>query len=342
MVNEGSRVTIVDVAKAAGVAISSASTALNGQPGVSDTTRQRVRDVADQLGYVPSIRARGLSAKRAFSVGLIVERDFDILEADPFFGGFIGGVEESIAPRGYVLALQITQDTGSTVRRHLELARSKRVDGIFLSEIEVNDARIPALRELRFPVVGINPAAEDFPFPAVNQSGREAIAELVRTLAALGHTRIAHVAGPARYVHSRERIAAWQSAMTDAGLDPSQVFEGSFTSDGGRRAADVVMTREDPPTAVFCANDLSAIGFMNRAIELGHRVPDDVSIAGFDGISIGEHIRPTLSTVRSAPRDLGREAARLLLASIDGEDAPSVRLSPARLIVRDSIGRRRD
>ena len=227
------------------------------------------------------------------------------------------------------------------MRRHLDLVRSKRIDGVFLNEIKVGDARIAELAALEFPAVGINPAGADFPFPAVRQSGTEAVTDLVRTLAALGHTRIAHVTGPADYVHSRERLEAWRTAMEGAGLDASFVVPGTFTSDGGRKAADVLMTGEAPPTAVFCANDLAAIGFMNRAIELGHRVPEDVSVAGFDGITIGEHVRPTLSTIRTAPRELGREAARLLLATIDGEPVHDVRLAPAKLLLRDSVARRR-
>ncbi|THG32662.1 LacI family transcriptional regulator [Glaciibacter flavus] len=335
------RVTIIDVAREAGVAISSASTALNGQPGVSESTRDRVRSVASALGYVPSARGRALSAKRAYSVGLVVERDFDILESDPFFGAFIGGIEEYIAPRGYVLALQITQDSTLTVDRHLALARSRRVDGVFLNEIKADDARVAELAELGFPAVGINPAVGDFPFPAVRQSGTEAIHELVRTLAELDHRRIAHVSGPPHYVHSLERISAWREAMEAVGLQAEDTVNGGFTSDGGRRAADVLMTGERRPTAVFCANDLSAIGFMNRAIELGFRVPEDVSVAGFDGINFGEHVRPTLSTVRTAPRHLGREAARLLLSAIDGDEAADSTIAPARLVLRDSVARLR-
>lgn len=333
------RVTIVDVAREAGVAISSASSALNGQPGVSEVTRTRVRAIADRLGYVPSARGRALSAKRAYSVGLVVERDFDILESDPFFGAFIGGIEESIAPRGYVLALQITQDADTTVRRHLELARSRRVDGLFLNELKVDDPRIAELAQLGFPAVGINPPPGDFPYPSVRQSGVEAVTDLVRTFAALGHTRIAHVSGPLGYVHARERLDSWRAAMVAVGLPADLVVDGDFTSEGGRRAAEVLMTVADAPTAVFCANDLSAVGFMNRAIELGRRVPHDVSVAGFDGINIGEHVRPMLSTIRTAPRELGREAARLLLADIEGKDATSTTLAAARLSLRDSVGR---
>lgn len=332
------RPTIVDVAKLAGVAISSASAALNDQKGVSTETRVRVREAADSLNYVPSLRGRSLSSKRAFSIGLIVERDFTILEADPFFSAFIGGVEESLAPHGYALLLQIVDDEALNVTRHVELVDSRRVDGIILSELRADDARIPAFEARDTPVVGINPG-QGFPFPAVHQDGGAAISALIAHLVELGHTRIAHVSGPAGYVHSRERLEAWKSAMLASGLSPDLIVESDFTHEGGLRAADSLLADDSRPTAVFCANDLMAIGFMNKAMELGYRVPEDVSIAGFDGISLGVYVRPTLTTIVTNPHLLGKEAARLLLEAIDGAEAGDAVIEPATFAPRGSSGR---
>ena len=329
--------TIVDVANRAGVAISSASAALNGRPGVSDTTRDRVRKIADELGYVPSIRGRSLSAKRAFSVGLTVQRDFSVLEADPFFGAFIGGIEETLEPNGYALSLQIAGTAEASLDRQVKLADARRVDGMFLNEIRENDARIDALTTRSVPAVGINPA-DDFPFPAVRQDGSEAIHELVQRMVELGHTRIAHVTGLGAYVHTAERLRAWTLAMQDAGLSADNIVEGDFTYEGGVRAADRLLSSENRPTAIFCANDLTALGLMNRAAELGYVVPDDLSVAGFDGISLGAYIRPTLTSIRTDPRALGRESARLLLEVIDGETPADVDIPPATVIFRDSLG----
>jgi DNA-binding LacI/PurR family transcriptional regulator len=330
------RATIVDVAQRAGVAISSASAALNDRPGVSPETRDRVREAARELQYVPSMRGRSLSSKRAFSIGFILERDFGVLEADPFFGAFIGGVEESLAPRNYALSLQVVTDATANLARHLDLVDSRRVDGVILSEIVDGDPRIEALSARDVPVVGVN-ADIGFPFPAVRQDHRQSIRELVGMLVSLGHRHIAHVSGPPSYIHSRQRLEAWRSAVAEFGLSVETVVEGDFTHEGGLIAADRLLRDGRRPTAVFCANDLMAIGLMNRAIELGLDVPGDLSVAGFDGISLGAYVRPALTTIATSPRALGREAARMLLDAIDGNPSPDLDIDATTLLVRESV-----
>lgn len=333
----GTRATIVDVAQRAGVAISSASAALNDRPGVSPATRERVRAAAQELDYVPSMRGRSLSSKRAFSIGFIVERDFSVLEADPFFSAFIGGVEESLAPRNYALSLQVVRAAADNLARHLELVDSRRVDGLILSEILDEDPRITSLVSRAVPVVGVN-ADLDFPFPAVRQDYRTAITELVGTMVSLGHRRIAHVSGPLSYIHSRQRLDAWRAAVEGFGLSADLIVEGDFTHDGGGVAADRLLRGGRPPTAVFCSNDLMAIGLLNRAMELGLDVPGDLSVAGFDGISLGAYVRPALTTISTSPHALGREAARILLDVIDGAPGGDLDIPPASLLLRDSVG----
>lgn len=332
----GSRATIVDVAKRAGVAISSASAALNDRPGVSSETRARVRVAAAELSYVPSMRGRSLSSKRAFSIGFIVERDFSVLEADPFFSAFIGGIEESLAPRNYALSLQVVADSANNLARHLDLVDSRRVDGVILSEIVDGDPRIDALADRDVPVVGVN-ADQGFPFPTVRQDYRTAIRELVGTMVSLGHQRIAHVSGPLAYIHSRQRRDAWRAAIEEFGLSADHLVEGDFTHEGGVGAADRLLRGGHPPTAVFCSNDLMAIGLMNRAMELGLDVPGELSVAGFDGISLGAYVRPALTTISTSPHALGREAARMLLEAIDGSPSPDLDIDAAQLLVRDSV-----
>ena len=333
---QGTRATIVDVAQRAGVAISSASAALNDRPGVSPETRARVRVAAEELRYVPSMRGRSLSSKRAFSIGFIVERDFTVLEADPFFSAFIGGIEESLAPRDYALSLQVVADSANNLARHLDLVDSRRVDGIILSEIRDADPRIEALGSRDVPVVGVN-AEPGFPFPAVRQDYQAAIRELVGTLVSLGHRSIAHVSGPSAYIHSRQRLEAWRDAVDSFGLSPELVVEGDFTHEGGVAAADRLLRDGRRPTAVFCANDLMAIGLMNRAMEVGLEVPRELSVAGFDGISLGAYVRPGLTTISTSPHALGREAARMLLQAIDGDPSSDVDIDAAALLLRDSV-----
>jgi DNA-binding LacI/PurR family transcriptional regulator len=149
------------------------------------------------------------------------------------------------------------------------------------------------------------------------------------------------VTGPHEFIHAGQRRRAWSDAVRVEGLPEGEIVEGDFTYDGGVVAADRLLAGRPPaerPTAVMCSNDLSAIGFMARAGELGVRVPEDLSVAGFDGIQLGTYVRPTLTTIATTPRLLGLEAARMLLAAVDGERVSDVDIEPARLVVRSSTG----
>jgi len=329
------RVTIIDVANKAGVAISSVSSALNGRPGVSDSTRERIVQVAKELGFVPSLHGKSLSGRRAYTVGLVVQRDPDVLELDPFFGGFIGGVEEAIDPRGYALVLQVGARSDEVLQRYRKLAADRRVDGVFMVDLEVDDPRIPLVQTLELPAVAINPGA-DFPLPAVRQDANAGIRATVRHLVELGHRRIAYVGGRAHLIHSVQREAAWRSALLEFGLEPGPVIPGDFTYLGGSVAASTLLALAEPPTAVMCANDLSAMGLIAQAEHLGVEVPGKLSVAGFDDIRLGTYVRPALTTVRTTPRELGHESGRLLVDMIAGGDVEDVRIPSAQLIVRDS------
>jgi len=333
------RVTIIDVAKTAGVAVSSASVALNGRPGVSEETRQRVQSVADSLGFVPSLRAKSLSSKRAFTIGLVVQRSPDVLESDPFFGALIGGIETAIDGHDYALILQVAADDADAENHYRRLAANRRVDGVILDELRDHDPRIALVQELALPAVAIIPDKDTFPLSAVRQSSAPGITELVDHLVALGHARIAHVSGSPHYVHTRERIEAWREALEAHGLQPGPLIPGDFTSTGGHRAADQLLALADRPTAVVCANDLCAVGLMNRLQDRGLTIPQDVSVTGFDGIALGEYVRPALTTVRSTPARVGKTAALLLLDTIRNPTAIHTKtVLPGRMVVRASTG----
>lgn len=331
------RTTIVDVAKAAKVAVSSASAALNYRPGVSDATRQRVLAIADELGFVPSLRGRSLSSNRAFAVGLVIQRDIDVLEADPFFGSFITGIEEVISSHDYALVLQVSTGEKETIQRYRRLALNRRVDGVFINELRVHDPRVSLLRELGLPAVAINSDSE-LPMPIVRQDSVKPMMDLTEMLIKLGHTKFAHISGPIEFSHSRARHQAWKKALTAAGLDASCVIDGGFTYLGGEAAAHAIMNRIDHPTAIVCANDLMAVGFIRGCLDLGLQIPDDVSVTGYDGIALATYIRPQLTTARTNPRRLAAEAADMLLKSIDGTTPADRQIPPAKIIQGESIG----
>ncbi len=331
------RVTINDVAARAGVAISSVSSALNDRPGVSEATRKKIVAAAAELGFVPSVRGRSLAGKKTFSVGLVVHRDPDVLEMDPFFGGFIGGIESYIDERGFALVLHTSPSPEQVIDRYRKMAAGRRVDGVFLNELEVDDPRVEIVQGLALPAVGINPDP-GFPLPSVRQDHAEGIRQVVQHLVELGHERFAFVGGPEQFIHSRQRELAWRAALTSFDIEPGPIVDGRFTYEGGLDAADSILAARIRPTAVMCANDLSAMGFIAQAQHRGFSVPADISVTGYDGIQLGGYLRPALSTVRTSPKLIGFEAARLLLSTIDGESVDDVDIPPATLVVRDSTG----
>jgi DNA-binding LacI/PurR family transcriptional regulator len=335
------RITIVEVAQQAGVSISSVSAALNGRGEVSETTRRRILATADEMGWVPSLRGRSLSGKRTFAVGLVVQRQPEVLSSDPFFASFISGVEAILEPRGQALVLQMAPDAASSAERYRRLAAERRVDGVFLDEIRVDDQRIPLLENLGLPTVAINLDESVATFPSVRQSYRHGIEQVVGHLLELGHRRIAHVTGAMDFIHSRQRLEAWRSTLVSAGVEPGPIFEGDFTLSAGTAAAEALLTAGLDITAVVCANDLMAIGFMARADDLGVDVPGDVSVTGYDGNDMGTFLRPSLTTVMTSPSKIGKAAATMLLDIIDGKDVTDVAIEPAELVVRQSTGRPR-
>lgn len=332
----GSRVTILDVAAEAQVSIASVSAALNDRPGVSQETRSRILAVADRLGWVPSIRGRSLSGKRAYAVGLVLERATTVLESDPFFAAFIAGVESVLEQRGYALVLQMAGTHKAATERYRQMALDHRVDGVFLTDMASTDPRVPLLRDLGLPAVAVN-SEPGCGLPSVRQDHLPGLRALVERVVALGHTDIAHLAGRRGLIHTRQRLAVWRSVLADAGLRPGPVAYGDFSTESGSRAAPRLLGGEEPPTAVVCASDLMAVGLVSGAGALGLDVPRDVSVTGFDGIEIGGFVRPALTTVATTPRRLGAAAAEMLLAVLDGDPVEDVEIAATTPVLRESL-----
>jgi DNA-binding LacI/PurR family transcriptional regulator len=330
------RPTIADVARHAGVSKGAVSFALNGRAGVSDETRQRILDAAAELGWSPSHQARALSTRRAFSLGLVVARDPDLLGADPFFPTFIAGVEKVLAERDQMLVLQVVTSPAAEEAGYRRLARDGRVDGVFVIDLRKADPRIALLAEIGLPAVTLNRPDVPSPFPAVVLDDRPGIAAAVAHLAGLGHSAIAHVTGPDVFLHAIARREAFQQAMADAGLPPGQVVPGDFTAAGGRAATHRLLTGEHPPTAIVYANDVMALSAIAVAAELGIRIPEDVSITGFDDTTLAAYVHPALTTVRADARSWGEVAATTLLALIDGHEVADTTLPSAEMVLRRS------
>ena len=330
------RPTISDVADRAGVSKGAVSYALNNRPGVGQETRGRILAAADELGWQPSHRARSLSTSRAFALGLIIARPPQLLGADPFFHAFIAGVETVLSEAGRALVLQVVPNAAAEEAGYRRLAAEGRVDGVFLSDLRHDDSRIALLGEIGLPAVTLNRPDEPSPFTAVCMNDRPGIRAAVNHLVQIGHTRIAHVAGPHHFVHGRSRRLAYDEAMRDAGLVPFAVVESDFTAAGGARATAELLALATPPTAIIYANDLMAISGINCARQSGFDVPGDLSVTGFDDAELAAHVFPPLTTVGTHPYTWGQTAARVLLAEIDGTNNGDVDMEPGQLVVRQS------
>lgn len=330
------RPTINDVARAAGVSKGAVSFALNGKMGVGEETRERILAVARDLGWTPSVRGRALSVSRAHAVGLVIARTPETLGADPFFSSLIAGIESVLSQRGHALMLQVVSDEQSEQANYQLLAASGRVDGVFLTDMRVDDTRPQLLDELGLPTVIIGQPLEEGPWPTVCIDDRPGIRAAAEHLIALGHTNIGHAAGPSDFVHGVSRRTAWASALADAGLDPGPCATADFSAQGGADATKQLLDLPDPPTAIVYANDLMAIAGMSTALSRGFDVPHRLSVTGFDDTPLAAHLQPALTTVRTDVVGWGRAAALRLLALIDQETGGEIDLPTPEFIVRAS------
>jgi len=332
-------VTINDVAHAAGVSKGAVSYALNGQPGVSDETRQRILEAARQLGWKPSLRAKGFSSSKAYALGLVVARDLKLLGTDPFFPAFIAGIETTLAEHDYTLVLTVATDPRDEERSYRKLVEGGRVDGVILTDMRNDDSRIALLQELKLPAVTLDRSETPSPFPAVCTDDTDAIVAAVEHLINFGHTRIAHVGGAQAYIHGRSRRRAWERALTAAGLQADLFAEADFTASGGVAATEALLRRPDRPTAIVYANDLMATAGQSFAQTHGFSVPGDLSITGYDNAEFAQYLNPPLTTISSDPLRWGQVAAMVLLNQLDGtHDGQDIALPPPQLLVRASTG----
>ena len=335
-----SRITIRDIAERAGVSKGAVSYALNGRPGVSDSTRHRILSIADELGWYPNRAARALSAARVDACGLVLARPARSLALEPFFMEFISGVEVELSSRSVALTIQLVED----VRQEIEVYRrwfgEHRVDGVLMVDLRVDDPRIAELVRLGLPAVVVGGPLGDRALPAVFHDEESVVVEAVQYLAALGHTRVAHVTGVGDFVHTGQRTAAFEHAVGELGLD-ANVIETDYSAESGARATRRLLSLPDPPTAIVFDSDLLAVTGLGVAQRMGFAVPDDVSIVGWDDSLISQVVHPPLTAITRDIPGFGAAAARQLLLAVDGEATEDVQILRGELTIRGSTGRPR-
>lgn len=331
--------TIKDVAKLAGVSISTASIALSGRGPVSEATRRRVLEAARALNYRPNAIARSLVTKRTRTVGLVLS---DI--TDPYFHEITKGVEAVLSKAGYALILADTDHSVQKELRSLETFQSHQVAGIILAGSGMEEAQqLLRLERDDVAVVTLGRRRSGWPFVAVDNAGAAvaAIEHVIET----GRRRIAFVAGPKGLLAAEERRQGYFHALESHGLTADRRWQaaGDFTPAGGYRAVQELLDAvagdppEKRPDAILAANDQMAIGVLKGLKERGVAVPQEMAVVGIGGIPTGEYVDPPLTTVALPMKEMGGAAARMLIDLIEGrgEGAREVWL-PTRLLVRSS------
>lgn len=335
-----SRVTIGDVAARAGVSKGTVSLAYSGKRPVSEQTRRRIFEAAEELQWTASHRARALATSRTGAIGLVVARDPEVLATDAFFSKFISGCERVLAEHDMGLMLHAVTSPEAEQLVYERLAAG-RADGVILLDVQVEDPRFALVQRLGLPAVVLSahqPArGETAGLPTVYSDDSPAITELVGLLAEAGHTRIAHVAGPAHYIHGRIRREAFTAAMRERALDISLVVEGDFTAASGRAATAQLLDLPEPPTAILYANDMMAIAGLSLARSRGLRVPEDLSLTGYDDSELSAHLSPGLTTVTTGAVQRGQLAVTALLAAIAGEHPGALLADHTTVVPRGSI-----
>lgn len=309
-------VTIRDVAAKANVSVTTVSRVLNNKPDVSESTKARVKEAIEELGYKPSGLARGLVWQKTNSIGLIIP---DI--NNPFFPALVKGIERRAKELGYSLILCSTENDKHEEAEALALLRSKQVDGIILSfSLHSQDALIN-LEKQGFPIVQIDRRIKKSNYPAVTIDNKKSAFRATEYLIEQGHTEIAHVTGDLNVENARERLEGFRLVIEKYGLNyrSQWILEGDYSRETGKALMEEIIAMPKRPTAIFFANDLMAFGAYEAIFNHDLNIPADFSIIGHDNVEIACFVKPGLTTMDQPKYRLGQIAAEKLISIIEGE-----------------------
>jgi len=326
-------VSIKDIARIVGVSHSTVSRALRASPVVSAETADRIRRVASKQGYRASLIGRSLVMRRSMSVGCVAT---DI--ADPFVAEVMDGIEEEANRQGYAVFLASSH---GNPKREIDVVRSfheRRVDGVIVPASRVGPLYLPHLAQLQIPVVLINSQHPGAYTHSVSIDNAGAASRLTSHLLELGHRRVAYIGNLHGNQSDADRLSGYRSALRKAHVPYRQEFvvKADSAAAGGRTQMTKLLALHQRPTAVFCYDDMTALGALAAARAGGVSVPGDLSIVGFDDLYIASYTAPPLTTIRQPMKEMGRRAADILLRLVRGESVEKNVTFSGKLVVRES------
>jgi LacI family transcriptional regulator len=329
--------TMREVAEKAQVSPTTVSHVINNTRFVSEDVRDRVLAVMKELGYRPNALARSLRRGITFTIGLILPDS-----ANPFFAEVGRSIEESAFQYGYNVILCNTEGSYDREQIYVDLLIEKQVDGLIFVAAGDQSESLRSLLEEDVLVVLIDRRVPGIDVDVVLSDNRQGGYLATRHLIDLGHSRIACLAGPSNVTPSSERVTGYLQALREAGLAPDEklIVSGNFRAESGFQIIQDLLRLPEPPTAVFASNDLMAIGAMRAAAQNGLRVPEDISIVGFDDIELASYVIPALTTVRQPKSEMGKAAVELLIRQTKtGKGSADYTMLENKLIIRDSTGK---
>jgi LacI family transcriptional regulator len=327
-------VTIMDVARAAGVSYSTVSRVINNYEHIRLETREKVLNAITRLGYVVNQQARSLAGGRSQVVGLLVP---DV--GNTYIGMVMRGIDAELVYAQYDLMLYTTHHRHLKESLYVGTLTRGMTDGLLLLVPQNSETYIKSLHERQFPYVVIDHQGFDDYSSTVVATNWQGAFDATEYLISLGHRRLGHIAGDQRLSAGVDRLSGYRAALEKHHIpfDAALVAEGHFQQADSYAAANALLDLEGPPTAIFAASDMSAFGAAEAIRDHGLRIPDDISIAGFDDIPEAAYMHPALTTVRQPLYDMGRLATRMLLQAIAAGELPSGRIVvDTELIIRQS------
>ncbi len=327
--------TLQDVARIAGVSTATVSRTLSNPKVVNESTREKVANAVKVSGYRINRAARNLRTQRAHSV-LVLLPDL----ANPFFSAILEGISLSLSARGYSMLIASTNQVHASGEKLVDYLDDARADGMIVLDGGLPAEELQSLEDASRskPVVFACEWVEDGSFPSVRSENRKGTRVAVEFLHGQGHRKIGHVTGPIGNVLMHARKDAFVAAIEDFGLEAKEdwIIEGDFSLEAGCESASKWMSMKDRPTAMFCASDQIAFGFISELSRNGFNVPNDVSVMGFDGIDLAEQFIPPLTTIQQDRTLLGEIAAKLVLERLGDESAHESVIVPVKLVERSS------
>jgi DNA-binding LacI/PurR family transcriptional regulator len=337
--NKGSeRTDIHTIARAANVSIATVSRTINHVPTVNPKIAKRVWDVIEKLDYFPNTQARALVSGRSKIFGLIISEI-----TNPFFPELIQGFEDIAVAHGYEILVSSTNHDPKRMSHCIRRMLERKVEGVAIMTFGIEEPLLDQLAKRKVPIVFIDVGPKRPGISILKVDYHHGIRQGVQHLAALGHRNIAFISGPVTLHSAQSRRAAFTVSLKECGIapHPSWIVEGDHTMEGGIACMEKLLELKTMPTAVMCSNDMTAIGVLHKLYRAGLRVPDDLSVIGFDDIHIAEVTIPPLTTVQMSRFELARAAVTALRAHVEqSQDSPAQREFDIQteLVVRESTG----